>query len=307
MLSKPDISIVVPVFNGSSTLTELYQRTATTLEALSLSYEMIFVDDGSSDKSWSVICQLKENYGARVRGLQLPRNYGQQAATLCGLKNADGNLIVTMDDDLQTAPEEIPKLLQQLATSQADIVFGVYTSLKHGTVHNIGTNIFRYMLGRVAPGFPNGSSYRLIRSDILQDFPWETGSSVSIDPILSWLTANISTVSIDHGKSKNRRSRYSVFKLVTIALKLLVIYSVWPLRLMIWIGFFSALISFGLGLYFIYQKLFVGAALGFSSLIVTITFSTGLILLSMGILGEYILRIYTLSTKRPAFTIKTII
>lgn len=306
MQTRPDISIVIPVYNGAGTLHELFKRTSNTLEALNLKYEILFVDDGSEDLSWQIILDLKKAYNDKIRGFRLARNNGQQAATLCGLQQALGTWIVTLDDDLQTPPEEIPKLLEKSKDSMADIVFGVYPSLKYNFIHNIGTRIFRYLLRKIAPDFPNGSSYRLIRSDILKTYPWESGPWVNIDSMLAWLTSNITTVTIRHDKKQNNHSRYSFFKLLNMAVTILIVNSVWPLRLMIWTGFFSAMISFGIGIFFLYKKLTIGAPVGFSALIVTITFATGVILLCMGVLGEYISRIYSMGMRHPAFIIKSV-
>src|SRR5690349_14420139 len=110
MNDEPDITVVVPVFDGAATLKALYTRTRAVMSELKLDFEIIFVDDGSRDNSWRVIGELKEEDAGRVRGFRLARNSGQQAATLCGMQRARGLWILTLDDDLQLPPEEIPKL-----------------------------------------------------------------------------------------------------------------------------------------------------------------------------------------------------
>ena len=305
--NKPDISIVVPVYNGAGTLCDLYSRTAAVMVSSSLQFEMLFVDDGSSDDSWQAIQQLKKTHGCTIKGYKLARNSGQQAATLCGLQHAKGNWVITIDDDLQTPPEEIPHLLEAVKLEETDIAYGVYPTLRHGFLHNWGTRIFRSIFKRVAPHYPDGSSFRLVRASILQYIPDPVGPWIFIDPMLSSLTGSISRVKVRHDKKANGRSRYSFFKLIGLATTLLIIYSTLPLRLMIWCGLLSAIISFGLGIYFLLQKLIVGSALGYSSLMVTMTFTGGVILLSLGILGEYISRIYTMGSGRRAFIIKAAI
>jgi polyisoprenyl-phosphate glycosyltransferase len=305
--AEPDLSIVVPVYNGAGTLHELSLRSSAVMKSMGLRFEFIFVEDGSGDRSWEVIRELKETYGEQVVGIGLARNCGQQAATLCGLTHASGTWVLTLDDDLQTLPEEIPRLWEETVRTRADVVYGTYASLNHGVMHNLGSRCFRILFSRLAPNYPGESSFRLIRGEILKSLPPQPGPWVLVDPMLGWLSANIVTVPVKHGKREGGRSRYSLFKLVGLAVSLIILYSPVPLRLMIWGGLISSLVSFGIGAMFLYQKLTVGSQVGFSALIVTMAFGFSLILFSLGILGEYISRIYAMGTGRPAFTVKGII
>lgn len=302
MNSTPSLSIVVPVYNGASTLQELTQRTEDAMTRLNISYELLFIDDCSKDGSWSMILDLKKKYGGHIRGYRLAVNSGQQAATICGLLNSRGGWIITIDDDLQTSPEDIEKLLDARSDS-IDIIYGVYPILNHRFFHKIGTRFFWYIVHLIAPHFPKGSSFRLIRNSIIHFSPADLGPWTFVDPMLSWLTSNTLSVKVSQEKSRGQ-SRYSFFKLISLAITLIVIYSTLPLRLMIWIGLFASLTSFAIGLYFLYQKLTHGAAVGFSALIVSITFASGIILLCLGILGEYIARIHEMGSKRPVYTIQ---
>jgi glycosyltransferase involved in cell wall biosynthesis len=304
MEDRVDISIVVPVFNASMTLEKLSERTVAVLQKLSLNYEIIFVDDGSQDQSWNIITSLKTHYDSKIIGIQLSRNYGQQIATMCGLQRARGTWIVTLDDDLQIAPEQIETLWKRMEDMPADVIYGAYTQPKNGWVHNTGTRVFHRLLKMVAPDCPRGSSFRLIRSDILKFFPVHLGPWIFIDPILAWLSSSIVSVPVTHEKKNHGKSGYSFFKLLNLACQALIIYSSKPFRLIIWIALMGAGISFVIGLYFIIQKLTVGSQLGFSAIIVTISFASSMILFCLGVLGEYIYRIYGMNTGRPAFTIK---
>jgi undecaprenyl-phosphate 4-deoxy-4-formamido-L-arabinose transferase len=304
MESKLTISVVVPVFNSAPTLPKLFYGIQDVLTSANLMFEVILVDDGSRDDSWRVITELKKLHGDVVRGFRLARNSGQQAATYCGLLESRGQWVVTIDDDLQPHPREIAKLWAHAQATQPDIVYGVYATLRHGMMHRVGTRLFRMLLRRVAPGFPDGSSFRLIRSEVLRNLPAHPGPWILVDPVLAWQASEITSVSVEHGPTGTGRSRYSFFKLVAMACTLLVTYSKLPLRLMTALGLISAVVSFGLGLYYLIQKLTVGAQSGFSALIITTTFSSGLILLSLGILGEYISRIQRMGSGEPAFTVK---
>jgi polyisoprenyl-phosphate glycosyltransferase len=305
--TSPYISIVVPVYNGARTLPDLFSRTHAIMEKHGLTFEMLLVDDGSKDNSWQKIVELKKEYGKIIRGYKLSHNQGQQSATLCGLLFAKGLWTITIDDDLQTPPEEIPVLLEAAIRTNADIVYGVYPILHHSFIHNIGTRIFRSILRLVAPHFPDGSSFRLVKAEILKGIPRDHGPGIFIDPMLSWQTSAVATVNVKHNRRPHQKSGYSFLKLIKLALTLLMVYSTLPLRLMIWFGLLAAIISFGVGIYFFIQKITVGASVGFSALIVTIAFAAGIILLSLGVLGEYISRIYTMGAGRPSFTVKTII
>src|SRR5215813_10264908 len=158
MTSQPHISVVVPVFNGETRLKDLFSRTTKVLTSLNLTYEFLFVDDGSRDKSWQVIRELKTEHSECVRGFKLARNSGQQAATMCGLERATGAWVVTLDDDLQSLPEEIPTLWEQANREQCDVVYGVYPAQKHQLWHRVGSRAFYLLVRGVAPKVPAGSS-----------------------------------------------------------------------------------------------------------------------------------------------------
>lgn len=307
MEDKPDISVVVPVFQSAGTLPEVFSAIQDVMKILHLRFEAVFVDDSSHDDSWNVIVGLKKQHGSLVRGFRLARNSGQQAATYCGLLQSHGDWVVTLDDDMQPHPREIIKLWQYALEHQPDIVYGVYARLRHGLVHRAGSRIFRVLLHRMAPSFPDGSSFRLIRSEILRSLNPSPGPWVLVDPVLAWGTLHIQTVTVEHSPRRSGRSGYSALMLFTAAWTLLITYSKLPLRLITVLGFLSSLVSFALGIYFLVRKLTVGAQMGFSALIVTTTFSSGLILFSLGILGEYISQIHTMGSGEPAFTIKAVV
>jgi polyisoprenyl-phosphate glycosyltransferase len=299
------ISIVVPVFNGASTLRELHSRVEAVMHGMQRNYEILFVDDGSTDESWQVISALYGLDKKKIRGFRLARNTGQQAATLCGLLKASGTWIVTIDDDCQSPPEEIPTLLAAAQRSLADIVYGVSPHVRQGLVHRLSRAVFRNILHRIAPGYPGGSSFRLIRASLIPLLPEERHPWVFVDSSLSMVTDRFLTVDIKKDAGSPGKSRYSFSQLLSLALTLFFVYSIIPMRLMIWSGLLASAASFGLGTYFLYRKLTVGAPLGFSALIVTMTFTSGVVLLSLGVLSEYISRVYIIQTGRKAFTIKT--
>lgn len=305
MKNKPDISVVVPVLNGESTLKDLFVRTRAVISEMRLDFEMIFVDDGSVDDSWRIIGELKADCAECVRGVKLAKNSGQQAATICGLQRARGDWVLTLDDDLQSPPEEIPKLWNVGQSQQSDVVYGVYPVPRQRLLHNLGSRIFRLLAREVAPQVPAGSSFRLIRAKVLESLDHRLGTWVFVDPALAWLTSDIATVTVRHEERRDGKSGYSLGKLIQLAVTVLVIHSTLPLQMMIWCGLFSALGSFCIGIYYLALRLTSNVAVGFSALIVTMTFAFGVILLSLGILGIYVSRIYVMGTGQPGFRVKT--
>jgi undecaprenyl-phosphate 4-deoxy-4-formamido-L-arabinose transferase len=295
---------VVPVFNSEATLKDLFVRSRQVISDLNLDYEFIFVDDGSRDNSWRIINELKKDVNDGVRGFRLTRNCGQQAATICGLQHARGSWVLTIDDDLQSIPEEIPKLWAK-ANGQVDVVYGVSSAPRQAFLHSLGSRVFRVLLRRVAPNVPAGSSFRLIKGEILQSLPQRHGPWAFVDPALAWLTSDIATVNVERQERRDGKSGYSFFKLFGMAGTILVVYSTLPLQLMIGFGLLAALVSFCLGVYYLLLKLTSTVAVGFAALIVTMTFAFGVTLSSLGILGIYISRIYIMGTGQPGFTIKT--
>lgn len=303
--SRPAISVIVPVLNSEATLEDLFNRTSAVLSGMNLEFEIIFIDDGSVDSSWKTICALKSAFPDKVRGVRLAKNSGQQAATLCGMQHARGSWVLTLDDDLQSPPEEIPKLWEAALHQQSDVVYGVYPALKHDVLHSFGSLLFRVLLRNIAPNVPPGSSFRLIRGEIISALHQRVAPWVLLDPALAWYTSQITAVPVRHDKRLNGNSGYSLFKLGNLAITILVIGSTFPLQVMIWFGLFSALVSFCIGVYYLVIKLTSNVPPGFSALIVMMTFAFGVILSSLGVLGIYISKIYTINTGQPGFTIRT--
>jgi polyisoprenyl-phosphate glycosyltransferase len=303
MRGDPEVSVVVPVFNAAATLRPLVSGIDDAMNALGVTHEIVLVDDGSTDDSWAIIQSLGREH-SHVRGCRLARNAGQQAATYCGLLEARGAWVITMDDDLQTPPGEIRALWACAQSTGADVVFGVSGRRRHGLGHRLGTWVLRQMLRRVAPDYPDGSSFRLIRAGILSALPTRPGPWILVDAVLAWHTTAVATVAVAHEPRTTGRSGYSMVALVSIACTLLFAYSRVPLRMMTALGLLAATTSFGLGIFYVVRRLTVGAQLGFSALIVTITFSSGVILLCLGILGEYISRIHTMGSGEPAYVVK---
>src|SRR5688572_2101111 len=156
-----DYSVVVPVFNSEQCLAQLFHRTKAVFDKLEASFQMIFVDDVSTDRSWAEILKLKELHPHQVKGIRLATNCGQQKATLCGIHHHEGNFVITIDDDLQIPPEEIEKLIAHHKTSYADLVYGLFDVKRHSMMRNVGSWLFNKMFAIFANTSGRGTSFRL--------------------------------------------------------------------------------------------------------------------------------------------------
>ncbi len=306
-MEKKDFSIVIPVYNSEKTLKELYQRIEKFFIKKQKTFEVIFVDDGSADKSWEVLSLLKKQSPQTITAIKLTQNYGQHNALFCGLTFVKGEWVITIDDDLQTPPEEIEKLLHTQENTGSELVYGYYEKKEHSLIRNAGS----WFVGKIFKNFANtsgkGSSFKLINSSVTEKVISRNYRMFFLDEILAWHTDNIEHVVVEHLPRKEGQSGYTLFKLFKITLKLIVGYTAFPLKIISWFGLLSALICLGFVCYFIFMKYNYGAELGFTTLIVSIFFSTGLILFSLGIIGEYIRRLYIGETGKPSYTVKTVL
>jgi glycosyltransferase involved in cell wall biosynthesis len=304
MDANPLYSVVVPVFRSESTLFPLTQQLHDFFHSIHASFEIIFVDDASPDNCWNQLKKIKQQFPATVKIFRLAKNAGQHNATLCGILHSKGHFIVTIDDDLQIDPAEINKLIRKQKETSADLVYGVFGKKHHHILRNIGSKFVNAFFKYFSNTYGNGSSFRLINRSITESMTAVYQKYLLLDEILCWHTDNITHVEVAHRPRKNGKSGYSLLRLFFLTINYMINYTVVPLRIMTYGGLFASVVTFGIGLYYIYKKLYDYVELGFTSLIVAIFFSSGLILFCLGIIGEYITRIYSKETSRPLYVIK---
>ncbi|MFI5202923.1 MAG: glycosyltransferase family 2 protein [Flavobacteriales bacterium] len=305
MSSTTQISIVIPVYNAEVSLDELLSRIHDALNKEKLSFEIIMIDDASRDKSWRKIQELKEKYPATVNGIRLMKNCGQHVAILCGFNFVKGDVIVTMDDDLQHNPDDVIKLIQKQKETRADVVYGIFAHKKHGVIRSTGSYILRKGSKPAFGTVGEGSSFRCFTKDIVDNIKQHFHSFVFIDEIINWYTSDIELVELEHHASKKARSGYSIFGLFSMFSNILVNYTAVPLRLMTYGGLILSLISFLAGIYFIVKRVWLKIDVpGFTATIVVILFSTSIILICFGIIGQYLYRLYNMQMGKPVFQIK---
>jgi len=292
--------VVVPVYNSTDSLIELCQRLTTVFEkTLHETFEIILVDDASPNpNTWKTLAQI-ERSDSRVRIFQLMRNSGQHNATMCGLRHANGRYAITMDDDLQHPPEEIPRLIEAMTESNSDAIFAVPSARQHGTHRNVGSFFLNKLLGLTIDKPPHItlSSFRLITDQLRRAVVKYDGHIVTVSSLICQSTQNIANTSVQHERRKSGRSNYSLMKLFELAIANVFNFSAVPLQLMSLLGAAAFLFSVCYACWIIYQKLTgVLTQPGFSTLVVMISFYSGLILLSISILGQYVLRILRTTT-----------
>ena len=305
MIASQGISVVVPVYNGAATLGPLVSRLGTVLAALEMDYEILLVNDGSWDSSWSGIVELAESE-VRVRGIDLMRNYGQHNALLAGIREARYDTTVTLDDDLQNPPEEIPLLLATLQEGY-DVVYGTPRRHIQGFWRNLATRLARLAL-RVAIGSnaaTHVSAFRAFRTGLRDAFVDFSGPYVSVDVLLSWATTRFGAVTVEHHARAAGRSNYSFFTLARHAFNVLTGFSTRPLRFASLIGLLTMLFGVGV-LVLVIIRFFAegGGVPGFPFLASVIAIFAGAQLLSLGLIGEYLARVHMRVIERPTYTVR---
>ncbi|WP_219095495.1 glycosyltransferase family 2 protein [Pseudomonas sp. UMAB-40] len=301
---SPTISIVVPVYRGEKTLRELYERIVAVLEQSSLSFELIFVEDSGGDQSWRMIQEIAEE-DERVRGINFSRNFGQHAATICGFSSSKGQWVITLDDDLEQAPEHIPALYEK-ALQGADLVYGVYSERTHSKWRNITSAAARWMFNKAIPSLNyDYTSYRVIRGDLARALTQFDSPYPFVDGYLSWLTNNYATVSVPHESRAHGESNYTLKKLLTHTINIFVTFSDLPLRMATWLGFAAFLLGAG-WLVVIFLSFLTGhvTVSGYASIMAGILAFGGVQLLVLGVFGEYLGRINFKSSRKPLYLIR---
>lgn len=304
--SLPSISVVVPVYNSENSLPELINRLESTLCAASSRFEVVLVNDGSRDRSWDVISQIAQD-SDWVRGIDLMRNYGQHNALLCGIRMAKNDIIVTIDDDLQHPPEEIPKLLDKLAEGY-DVVYGTPQKEQHGLWRDLASLVTKLAL-RTAMGAQTArkvSAFRVFRTNLRDAFANYQSPFISIDVLLTWGTTRFASIPVRHEPRQVGASNYTFIKLATHALNMMTGFSIWPLQLASMIGFLFTFLGIVILAYVLVRYLIEGGSIpGFPFLASIIAIFSGAQLFALGIIGEYLARMHFRSMGRPPSVIRS--
>ncbi|MGZ3865161.1 MAG: glycosyltransferase family 2 protein [Bacteroidia bacterium] len=298
-----DFSILIPVCNSESCLKKTADAVVMAIEKLNKSYELILIDDGSRDKSWEIIKQLRES-NKNITGIKLNRNYGQHNALLCGLNNCKGDYIITMDDDLEHNPEDISKIFDELKAGDYDLVYGTPANRRKGLLRHFLTYLFKKASQVENKTAGHGSSFRIFKSSLKEKLIQHHGALFFLDEIVLWYTDQVGYVKLNYLKSQKSASRYNNSTLFTLSWQLLSLSSTMPLRLVRMVGIYMFFLSILLGLVFIVRKMLIHVPMGYTSIMVTILFGTGVITASLGVIGEYIGNLIAISNNKPSYSIK---
>ncbi len=303
--SAPSLSAVIPVYRSAAILPELLRRLEPVLAALTPRFEILLVDDASPDESWSTVEKLAAQHRA-VRGLSLGRNYGQHAAVLAGVLEARGEIVVTLDDDLQHPPEEIPKLLAKLA-QDFDVVYGAPLAEQHGVLRDLASRVTKLALASAmgAEVARDVSAFRVFRTRLREAFRDYRSPYVSIDVLLTWGTTRFAAVRVRHDPRRTGTSNYTLARLVNHALNMATGFSVAPLRFASLVGFAFTLFGTGVLAYVLGRYLLEGTSVpGFPFIASVIAIFSGAQLFALGIIGEYLARMHFRMLGRPPFTVR---
>ena len=303
---RRSISVVTPVYNGEGSVAELCRQLGDVLPRIALEHEIILVNDGSRDRSWDMISELSSRSPA-VRGLNLMRNYGQHNALLCGIRAAKYDVIVTMDDDLQQPPDEIPRLLARLDEG-FDVVYGVPTAEYNGPMRALASRITRLAL-RMAVGSEvakNVSAFRVFRTQLREAFADYHTPFVSIDVLLTWATTRYAAARVPFQKRYCGASNYRFTTLLRHALNMMTGFSTAPLQLASLIGFGCTLFGIAIFVYVVSRYFLEGSIPGFPFLASIIAIFSGAQLFALGVIGEYLARIHFRTMNRPAYIVRSV-
>ena len=297
-----ELSIVIPVYNSATILPRLVERLRTTLNTVHMTYELVMVEDGSPDDSWRVLEAMQREDPEHIVAVQLMRNYGQHNALMCGFRHTRGDLIVTMDDDLQHPPEELPRLIDAIKSQDLDLVYGCYDKKKHPLLKNVGSRIVNAFFRSVFRLNVDLTAFRIFRRELLEAVLPYSLHFTFIDGLLAWNTRRIGKVTVAHHPRAEGRSGDSLGKMVTLALNLFTNFSLVPLQLVSLLGSFAAVCGLTAGLYYVYRYLTGGIVTpGYASTIVSILTLGGLQLLGLGIIGEYLGRLHLNVNGKPQY------
>ena len=297
--------MIVPVYRSAPILPSLVARLEPVLRSCAPAFELVLVDDSSPDESWRVIGELARAH-PWVRGMCMMRNFGQHGALLCGIRTARYDVTLTMDDDLQHPPEEIPRLVAELARG-FDVVYGSPRTETHGFLRGLASRMTKLALSQ-AMGVATArraSAFRAFRTNLREAFSGYGSGFVSIDVLLTWGTTRFSSVEVRHDPRAGGVSGYSVGKLLTHALNMLTGYSAKPLQIASLTGFVFTLFGlFVLG-FVLYRYVTEGGSVpGFPFLASVIVIFSGAQLFALGIMGEYLARIHFRMMSRPAYAVR---
>lgn len=304
MEGEKDISVIIPVFNAASCIARLMGEVHTLLTQAGHSFEIIVVDDCSSDHSWQIIKDTGKAL-SHVKAFSLAKNFGQHKATLCGFSNASGAVVVTIDDDFEHDPKDILKLYDSITTTAKDMVYAIPSNAKKKSLtRKIVTNLYKRLSKIENPHAGIGSSFRALKKDLVAKITSHYNHLFVIDELILWYTASIGVLQTPFHASQKVMSGYSYKKLFFLGANVMMLSTTLPLKLVKAFGILMSCTSFFIGFIYFLRKIIFKTPSGYTSIIVSILFSTGLILLCLAIIGQYLGNMLMMQSNKPPFYVK---
>lgn len=299
-----ELSVVVPVYNSETCLEELYRQVAEALYGKT--YELILVNDQSQDGSWRMIRRLCAG-DAAVTGINLRKNTGQDNAILCGLRRASGTHVAVMDDDLQHSPYDIPVLLEQCRTRDLDVCYADFT-MKHEVWWKRAGSRLTGKLAEIVIDKPKWlylSPFKVMRREIAEEIVKYTGPFAYVDGLILGVTHNVGQTCLPHNERFSGKSNYTLAKSILVFLRVATGFSVWPLRFASYLGMMCAVCGFALAFFYLIQYALLNNHVdGWITLVILQLVLGGLLLFAIGVVGEYLGRLYLNNNGKPQSTIK---
>lgn len=298
-----ELSVVVPVYGCQPCLGVLSERLITTLERLDVTYEIVYIDDRSPDHAWSVLVDLADRY-PQIHAVRLSRNFGQHAAITAGIARAHGRWVVVMDCDLQDPPESIPDLYAK-AREGFDVVFARRSGRQDSAFRRAGAGAYFWMLGVFFGTKLDGEygTFSIVSRKVVNAYLQLKDADRHYLFILNWLGFEAATIDVAHGERFEGRSSYTFSKLISHAFDGLVFQTTKLLRWIVYAGFVVALLGVALAAFFIYSWAVSSAYPGWTSLAVLMLLLGGFILVSLGITGLYVGKIFGQVKARPLYVV----
>ena len=306
MATGPELSLVIPVYNGSRTVGGLVEHITKIFG--STSFEIVLVNDGSEDASEKVCAELAEKFPQNVTFVHLSRNFGEHSAVLAGFTQARGRYVAVLDDDGQNPPEEVVRMLDELKRKNYDIVYGHYIEKKHSWFRNVGSR-FNNLIATLMLHKPKDlylSSFKVMNRFLIDEITKYRGPYPYTDGLIYRVTRNIGQIPVEHRVSASGPSRYTLRRLVRLWLNMFLNFSIKPLRISVYVGLLASCLSIVALVAILIDKLWItpNLTVGIPTVLGAVVFFSGIQLMILGLVGEYLGRLYLDQTGTPQYVVR---
>lgn len=307
-MSRPDLSIVIPLYNEAEALRNTLMEIQHQVKSTGLKYEIILIDDGSIDDTWDIISVFSQNC-QEIKGLKLSRNFGKESAISTGMEYSKGNAVIIMDGDGQHPPDLIPEMVKCWQEGYGDIIEAVKKERGNETISSkIGAKVFYWLMKHLTDiNLEGASDFKLLSRKVVDAHNRLSESSRFFRGIISWLGFKRAQIPFSVKQRTGGKSGWSIIQLIKLALDATTAFSALPLHLITIMGLITFALSFALSIHTLYMKFSGTAVSGFATVILLLLFIASILMLSLGIIGMYISRIFDEVKRRPGYIIEKMI